>query len=243
MGKINGNDMRLFVSGFDLSGSQNEIDLTVAIREVLDRTAFEDSAERVLGGNVRRDVLRHGGFFDDDAGDINDLLVTRMGTFHIFLVSFGFVAERQSIHAGANLATEYRRTAGVGDLVGASAVYASDRPFDHIAFLALPKTIIGSFPFLTGNVDDLAASTNGANMVVQVFATSPGGGTVTLELRESTDNFVGDDTLLMSSSALQARDAERIEAAGAVKQFRRVNVVGGGGLTSATVALSFQRNP
>ena len=67
MGKINGNDMRLFVNGFDLSGSQNEIDLTVAIREVLDRTGFDDVAERVISGNVRRDVMRHGGFFNDDA--------------------------------------------------------------------------------------------------------------------------------------------------------------------------------
>lgn len=241
MGKINGNDMRLFVNGFDLSGSQNEIDLTIAIREVLDRTGFDDVAERVISGNVRRDILRHGGFFNDDAGDINDLLITRVGTFTIFLVSFGFVAERHSVHAASNLATEYRRTSRVGDLVGASAVYASSAEFDHTAFLMVPKTVFSSFPSLTANVDDGASSANGANMVVQVFATS--GGTVTLELRHSTDNFTGDDTLLMSSSALTARDAERIEASGTVKQFRRVNVVAGGGLTSATVALSFQRNP
>lgn len=242
MPKINGNDMRLFISGFDLSGSQNEIDLTVGIREVLDRTGFVDTAERVISGNVRRDVLRHGGFFDDVSGDINDLLVTRMGTFHIFIVSFGFVAERHSIHAASQLATEYRRPATVGDMVGASAIYASDAAFDHTATLMVPKTTFSSFPSLTAIVNDLAASANGANMVAQVFDTQPGAGTVTLELRESTDNFAGDDTLLMTTTALQSRVAERIAATGTVKQYRRVNVVAGGGLTSAQIALSFQRN-
>ena len=90
------------------------------------------------------------------------------------------------------------------------------------------EDVVSLHPFLTqetgaGNgttVDNTAATTAGGSAYLQV---SDVGTTMTVTIRHSTDNFVGDDTLLGTFAAVTVdRTVERIVLSGTIKRYVRI---------------------
>ena len=240
MTKLNGNDIRLYIGGYDIGGSQMEGEL-VAEEPEGPVTGFNDTAERVKSLGLRKDRLSHGGYFDDDAADVNELLKAGVGSQHIFIVQFGIADEKPSAHGKGQLATSYGRGLRVGDFVKMSAAYSADDDIKIQATAMMVKTTIISFPHTGGTVDDAASSSAGCSGVLQIFSIT-GGTDVTVVVDHSTDNFVGSDDPLLTFTAATGRTSEMKEATGTIRRYRRITITETGGVTSLVMALSFQRD-
>lgn len=241
MTKYNGNQARFYIGGLDLGDSVRELTIDAKLREVVDVTSLNDAAERVGSSALRQDTLEHSGWFDDGAGDVTGLLASGVGSSHVWVVHFGTTDENPSIHAGAQLATSYHRGVRVGDFVTARGQYASDEAFAIKATMMMVSTAISSFPHTDDTVDDGAASSSGGSAVLQVLALS-GGTSITVAIDHSTDNFVASDDALTTFTAATGVTAERKTFTGTVRRYRRITVTESGGVTSATIAVSFQRD-
>lgn len=244
MAKVLGNDCRLYVGGYDATGSQRQIDVAVQVRDVLDATSLIDQAERVQEGGIERDEFSHSGFFDDATSAIDALLTANMGSTHVFLLTLGTAIGKNAIFGGAALAHEYKRGVQLGDFFLSGATYASDVAWDFKGKLYLPKTTISSFPHSGTITNDGGSSSSGGVAVVQVVSIT-NGTNITVSIRDSNDNFSGDDNELLAFTAIttaSARGAQRVTVAGTVERYLRINVAQTGGVTQAVVVVAFERS-
>jgi len=242
MTKLTGSDVRLYVAGYDLSGAQTEGVFNFN-EPAGDVTALDATAERVQSLKMFESELSHSGFFDNDTTGVSphDHLKAAVGSEHLYIITLGLSDEKPSIHGAGQLATGYKRPVKVGDFVKAEGEYVGDEKPSIYATLMMSKTTISSFTHTDGTVDDSAASSDGCSAVLQVFSVT-GGTSIVVKLDHSTDNFVGSDDTLLTFTAATGRTAEEKTSSGTVRRYRRLVITQTGGVTSAVLALSFQRH-
>ena len=78
MTKVSAQQTRVYLDGFDLSGDLNSSGLDVR-NELANVTTFADSGPRRVEGNYDT-VHQHTGFFDGDAGGIDEALLAALGS-------------------------------------------------------------------------------------------------------------------------------------------------------------------
>lgn len=240
MVKLTGNDIRLYIGGYDLGGSQTEGEL-FASEDEGPVTAINDTADRVASLKVASGSLTHAGFFEDGTNDIHDLLRTRVGSNHVLMLAMGTADEKPSIHGEAMRARAYSITGRLGDFFRASGSYVAGAALAIKATAMAIKTTFSTFPVNDGIVDDGASSTAGAEAVLQVFSVT-GGTSITVTINHSTDNFAANDVVLITFTVATGRTAERVAVTGTVNRYRRIKITQAGGVISAVIAVSFQRN-
>lgn len=227
----------VLINGSDMSAYLNAASIPME-KETAETTVFGNAAKTRLSG-LRDGSMSFEGFFDGAAlaaDVIFEALLTRL-TEALFedwpagdaLGAIGYCMEA--------FETSYEVTGSVGDVVGISVEAEADAGIERCTSLQSISSDITATA--NGSTEDNSASSaSGGSAYLQVTGKA-GGTSLDVTLRESTDNFAGDDTLLGTFAQNTAANvAERITFTGTVKRYvRAIWTEVGGGTWNINVAM------
>ena len=232
-----GKDEVVLVNGYNVSSYLSSA-AVAREKETAETSAFGDSSKTRIAGLIDG-TMSFEGFFDGAASASDEIFEnllssTTAAIFEDWPQGDAFGAAGYAMEAQE---TSYEVTGSVGDAVGISLEAESAVAVDRVTSLQSILTDITA----SGNgstEDNGAATTAGGSAYLQVVS-KVGGTSLDVTLRESTDNFVGDDTLLGTfTQATAGNESERITFTGTVKRYvRAVFVEVGGGTWNANVAI------
>jgi hypothetical protein len=233
-----GKNVNIFVNEFDFSTYFNDVSATSSI-ETAETTAFGSSAKEYIVG-LQDGTVSLSGMFDG----------TTTGTDVVFSAVLGSTTKQlvvvapsgNSVGATAIVLeadnTSYEVSGAVADVVQTSAEFQSSDGVEHGRILSS-----GTAVTTTGNgtsVDNGAASTNGGVGFVSV-PTNTRNGNITVKVQQSADNSTFTDLITFTEVTSTQKTSQRVEVAGAVARYLRVNYTVAGSTGSATPVVAFAR--
>jgi hypothetical protein len=244
MGKLSGNNFRLYLGGYDLSplASGNEINLE-------DESLSYAVADGVNGYHhirgLSKDSFKLDGLFDDNyMGIINTLHST--DTDKGVMIPLGSSVGSPCYCCDPVKMTKSPWITVVKDINKLSAEFnANGRAFDECVLLQAnaTKTVDGNGTIL----DNGAATSNGLAAYLQVFAYSGDASGIYIAVKHSADNFVSEDVELINFNDFLSPAhnpdgvmAIRATVTGTIKQYLRVTWGGVAGYSS-TFAVAVKR--
>ncbi len=204
--------------------------------ETSPKFGFKATAKTHTASQDRDAQPAYEGYFDGVAGSIDEIMDALLGDDEngdgaaLFSHSPAGGALGDLVKCSQGINTEY----GVGSdddtsvafTVSAQSIVAVETGVVTHALAAESSDTNGA------TTDNGAATSNGGSAYIHAPAVA---GTLTLTIRHSTDNFVGDDTLLGSFTAFTGPRGQRITFSGTVKRYTRdVWTLGGSPATFAT---------
>ena len=214
----------VLVDGYDIRGYLTTLDES---REasVEDTTVLGDGWQQQAATGTKRYELSQEGFYDDEAGGVNESLVASNGAARVMAFGFAGNATGQSFTGVAGpVQARYDRAATTGELHKATAEYQASGAIED-GRIVHP---LGAETTATGDseatpVDDGASSAAGAALYLGLTALALDGGTsVTITVEHSADNITY--TPLGAFAAVSAAaDAERLVVAGTVNRYLAVS--------------------
>jgi hypothetical protein len=207
--------------------------------ETAEVSAFGSSAKEYIVG-LQDGTVSLSGMFDG----------TATGTDVVFSAVLGSTTKQNVIVApsghsnGASAIvlesddTSYEVSGAVADVVQTSAEFQSSDGVEHGKILSsgLAITATGSGT----SVDNAASSANGGVGFVSV-PTNTRNGNITVKIQQSADNSTFTDLITFTVVSSTAKTFERVEVAGTVARYLRVNYTVAGSTGSATPVVAFAR--
>ncbi len=223
-----GRDTVVYANGFNVTRFLQDFSGPEQVLNFEDSTAFGDKSH-VKTPTVGESDSSFSGIYDSDAAASHDFLKAAIGTAedHFIVLrdgdAFGNVG-----FAMVGFETTYGLESPVEGIVTMAGGVTSRIGDEEIRVLQERATKTSTFTGAT--LDNLAATTNGGAAYLQAFAASGSSPTLDVTVRHSTDNFVGDDTLLATFvQVVVSRKRERVPIVGTIKQsVRIIGTIGGG---------------
>jgi hypothetical protein len=231
-----------YVAGFDLSGDTNSITSMSGGPKLWDTTDITQLGHSRLG--LQRDgSISWVSFFDPAAGAehawASSLPVTdQVVSCFLNPLAVGSPAINQNSKL---VAYETKRAAG-GELTVDFECESNGFGLEANGIQLTPGKRTDTSATNGPSVNDLAATTNGAQGYLQVFAFT--GTDVTIKVQDSADNVTFTDVAGFSwNTVTSAPQAIRDSVTGTLRQYVRCSTTTVGGFTSCTFAVSYHRNP
>jgi hypothetical protein len=233
-----GKNVNVFVNEYDFSTYFNDVSATTSV-ETAEVSAFGSNAKEYIVGLLDGTVSLSG-MFDG----------TATGTDVVFSAVLGSTTKQNVIVApsghsnGASAIvleaddTSYEVSGAVADVVQTSAEFQSSDGVEHGKILS-SGTAISS----TGNgtsVDNALSSANGGVGFLSV-PTNTRNGNITVKVQQSADNSTFTDLITFTVVTSTQKTFERVEVAGTVARYLRVNYTVAGSTGSATPVVAFAR--
>jgi len=242
MAKESGLNVRLYVSGYDLSGDANSLGAVGYSNELYEVTTLDSSATARLLGKVDG-TLTVNGFFDNASGKIHAVLSGNSGKIPT---------------ADVNVLVPLSSAAGdpCYGLVAKEAEYNTDRSDTG------PVTVYSSFAsngfgpefgeMMTAHddthasagsgtvVDSGAASSNGGTGFLQVFSLASGSVVTKIQECATSGGSYTDLVTFSTVAAAAAPTSERLVMTGTVQQYLKVTTTGT--FSNAAIAVGFARS-
>lgn len=219
MAKVNGNNIRLYVQGDDLSGDANSLDGIGYGNTMLDVTTLDVSANKRITGIVSGTVGVNV-WFDAAAGRSHALFTANSGavpkTDQNVLVPMGSAEGDPSIHMVAKIAN-YDVETGVDTAVSASASFESNSYAPQFGEMLTSHQDTHASTTSGGTVDSGASSADGGSAVLQVFSIASG--TADIKIQHSSNGSAWSD--LLTFTAVTASTSEYVAATGTVNRYLR----------------------
>jgi hypothetical protein len=233
-----GKNVNVFINEFDFSTYFNDVSATTSV-ETAEVSAFGSNAKEYIVGLLDGTVSLSG-MFDG----------TATGTDVVFSAVLGSTTKQNVIVApsghsnGASAIvleaddTSYEVSGAVADVVQTSAEFQSSDGVEHGKILS-SGTAISS----TGNgtsVDNALSSANGGVGFLSV-PTNTRNGNITVKVQQSADNSTFTDLITFTVVTSTQKTFERVEVAGTVARYLRVNYTVAGSTGTATPVVAFAR--
>jgi|LakMenE01Jun11ns_1017448.scaffolds.fasta_scaffold9896123_4 hypothetical protein len=233
-----GKNVNVFVNEYDFSTYFNDVSATTSV-ETAEVSAFGSNAKEYIVGLLDGTVSLSG-MFDG----------TATGTDVVFSAVLGSTTKQNVIVApsghsnGASAIvleaddTSYEVSGAVADVVQTSAEFQSSDGVEHGKILS-SGTAISS----TGNgtsVDNALSSANGGVGFLSV-PTNTRNGNITVKVQQSADNSTFTDLITFTVVTSTQKTFERVEVAGTVARYLRVNYTVAGSTGTATPVVAFAR--
>lgn len=238
MAFVHGKKTAVLVDKYDLSAFFNSVDSDRSL-EAVESTTFGKDAKTYVPG-LGDGSISLGGLYDGAANAVDAVLQTALGATsdNVVTIVFGGAATvGNAAQLAAVIESDYKISAGVGDLVSVTAdlqpdggVYGGQLLLDLAARTA---TANGTA------IDNTASSANGGvgNLhITTVSGTTP---SITVKIQHSTDNSTWAD--LITFTAATAAGAEQKTVTGTVNRYIRATVTISGTTPSFTLAVAFAR--
>ena len=219
MAKVNGNNIRLYVQGDDLSGDANSLDGIGYGNTMLDVTTLDVSANKRIAGIVSG-TMGVSVWFDAAAGRSHALFTANSGavpkTDQNVLVPMGSAEGDPSIHMVAKIAN-YDVETGVDTAVSASASFESNSYAPQFGEMLTSHQDTHASTTSGGTVDSGASSADGGSAVLQVFSIASG--TADMKIQHSSNGSAWSD--LLTFTAVTASTSEYVAVTGTVNRYLR----------------------
>jgi hypothetical protein len=233
-----GKNVNVFVNEYDFSTYFNDVSATTSV-ETAEVSAFGSNAKEYIVGLLDGTVSLSG-MFDG----------TATGTDVVFSAVLGSTTKQNVIVApsghsnGASAIvleaddTSYEVSGAVADVVQTSAEFQSSDGVEHGKILSSGAAISS-----TGNgtsVDNALSSANGGVGFLSV-PTNTRNGNITVKVQQSADNSTFTDLITFTVVTSTQKTFERVEVAGTVARYLRVNYTVAGSTGTATPVVAFAR--
>jgi hypothetical protein len=226
MAKESGLNVRLYVSGYDLSGDANSLSAVGYTNEQYEVTTLDLSATARLLGKVDG-TLAVNGYFDNAANKIHAVLSGNSGKIPTadvnVLVPLSSTAGDPCYGLVAKEAEYNTERSDSGPVTVYSSFAANGYAPQFGEMITTHQDTASSGTVNSAVVDSGASSSNGASGFLQVFSVASG--TPTIKVQHATSSG-GTYTDLVSFTAVTDRTSEYKEATGTVNRYLRYNVTG-----------------
>lgn len=225
MGLVPGKNFRIYIAGYDVSGQANKVTPAAGKR------TFEDATVATSTGKQWYPILGDHGFNADlfydrvfsGSGQALDAMRTLTTNSAVLLVLGNGTAQGTEAILGEGKLEDYPIDMPVGGLVKVTMPFKFNDVADYGLLLSINQSWTADGVDTTYDLG--AAGSAGGKAVLQVFNVSPNISTVDVDIRESTDNFVGDDTQLVAFTQVTGDSvAELKNFTGTVKRYQRVQL-------------------
>lgn len=207
------------IDGFSVLGDTTELsDDKEAVTERTDPLGVTDEEHSFVG--LRRASLSQSGFYNDDAGRMNEALVSSNGAHRVTCYGVeGNTTGRRFVGIGGLMQVRYQRTATRGELHKASAEYQVSGQVDEGVILHPLGAETEDGDSESDSVDGGASSSDGGVGFLQVPELELGGhDDVTIRILDSADNTTFAE-LIAFTAVDDAPLAERKSVSGTVEQY------------------------
>ena len=230
-----GRNAAVYLNGVDISGDLNTCTPSSEV-EIADYATFGSVGHRGLPG-LFKDMLSFEGLLDDAAYGTAIVQVQQTAGIAAMIL-YGQAVGDPAYAINECMVKNIETPAVVKDINKLKLTLDTDNyPFDPCDVLAGKAQKSGSS---TGSTNDnLAADASGAVGYVQVFEQTGGTG-YTLSIRHSSDNFVGDDTELLTFGNFTTTGTLRVTAASCKRYVRAKWVQGTAGTCTFAMVIHFQ---
>lgn len=240
MGKVSGVDSRIYIAGYDLSGSHNKISPAMS-RELSDVSCFSDSGHRYMP-LFQNDEFTLSGFWEGGAGEIDEVMQGLINQYATLWHCVDGEAVGDRAYCLYAVMGKYTINSPVNGIVLVDTNFKGSGMIHDCTILAAkptnPITVDGD-----GGVglDGLAASASGAAAYLQVFECGADDNLIITIEDDDNDSFSSPNTLITFTTANGITD-EIKEVTGAVQRHVRA-VWNGSEPWSAKFAVAFHRIP
>jgi len=236
----NGLNVRLYVMGFDLSGSANAIDSMGYSQALLDTTPLNKEAQTRMVG-LNDGTLSVNSYFDTGATGNHALYSSNSGKLptadQVVLVPMGSAVGDPAIGISGKQA-EYNVSRSDGSVITQSIGYSGNGMGGEFGVMLTAHDDTHSSATNGTSVDNGASSANGAVGYIQIFALASG--TVVAKIQHSADNSTFADLIsFTSTAAASAPTAYRATATGTINRYTRV--ITSGTFSNAQIASQIVR--
>lgn len=207
---INGKP-QIFMSGYDL-GSYGRAYALGAESDVIDVTAFADSARRKVLGN-QQVTIRYDGLFD--AGTPYLAVRDLMGSARTITIwPDGLTVGGTGAGLAQGFVNQYRPEGNMGEILSLGFDITSDAQFDVVYAYDTKVATSTTGQYTSPTYDKTVASTAGGVFFVHIFTCSASGGNTrwTLRWQDSTADVSGDFAAVSGISAYQANSGTILSA-------------------------------
>jgi hypothetical protein len=233
-----GKNVNVFINEFDFSTYFNDVSATSTV-ETSEVSAFGSSAKEYIVGLLDGTVSLSG-MFDGTATGTDVVFSTVLGSTtkqNVIVAPSGHSNGATAIVLEAD-DTSYEVSGAVADVVQTSAEFQSSDGVEHGKILSSGAAISA-----TGNgtsVDNALSSANGGVGFVSV-PTNTRNGNITVKVQQSADNSTFTDLITFTVVTSTQKTFQRVEVAGTVARYLRVNYTVAGSTGSATPVVAFAR--
>ena len=242
MAKVNGLNVRLYDSGYDLSGDANSLSGQGYTNELLDVTTLDVSARKRIIGSVDTE-MSFDAWFDNASSRQNAVWTSNSGkqptADQEILIPMGSAVGDPFVGLVAKQGT-YNVTRASGSAIAANATFSANG-----SAAAFGKMLTAHDDTITSStsgtaVDDSSSSSSGGVWFYQILAFSAVGGNArwTVNLQHSSDNSSYSD---VSSAHVTAIGAARTEFTGTLNRYVKHRVVMDASSGSITFAIGYIR--
>ena len=220
MGELILKNAFIFMNGYDLTGSMNNITLTESV-DIHDRTTFGSSARKRLAG-LRNVDLSGSGFWDaSSSGKIDPVAFTRIGaTEEVMSVMPDGSTEGSRAFITKNLVAEYSPSGNIGDMHGYNLV--ANGNYDLIRGKVLKKSTASTTG--TGTAIDLGSRTTTQRLTAAIHlkSISSSGATLDVSVQSACSSGFGSVTTELQFTGLtDAGPTAQLKASTKVSSIRR----------------------
>ena len=231
---IAGSNGRMYIAQYDLSGYTNRFEPAVN-RELIDRTTFTS------GGRQWHPAL-HDDSFGFDAFYTSDVsaILTALGTATspaVGSLAIGATQGSKAISGEGVWLEEYPLEASVDGLLRYTGTFRFHGACTFGQVLQTKATVSDSDA--SAGIDNGAATANGCEAFLHVFACDPADLVVKVEMADNAD-FTGATDLITFTTASGAT-SERVTATGSVERYVRASYAATWAGGEATIAVIFAR--
>lgn len=237
MPAVHGSKAKLFLSGFDVSGSMRGGSVPMSV-DVADSSTWGMTSKRYTSSDRTDATMSGEGVWENTgavAGSIDDLLAVNLGGLHVatMLPAGDGLGNRARIIGGSETAFEVMSP--TDDITAFTFEISSQIGFAAKAKVLYPKA--GSLAITaTGNgttLDDIGGApavptTRGIGAALHVLDKGGAAGTLTVKVQHSPDNTVWTDLITFTGRTAKSL-AEYIEVTGTIQRYlRAIWTVSGG---------------
>ena len=235
MSKVPGVNSRIYIAGYDLSGSYNKISPDMA-RELRDVTGFGDSGHKYFP-LMQNDAFSLSGYYEGGAGEVDEVmqgLINQSQTLWHCVNGYAVGDRAYCLYA---ILEKYTINSPVLDIVLIDANFKGVGQMYDCTILAAKTAIIADGE--SAGLDGAAATASGAVAFLQVFACGADDALIVTIEDDDNAGFLTPNTLITFTTAAGITD-EKKEVTGAVQRYVRA-VWNGSEPWAATFAVGFHR--
>jgi hypothetical protein len=233
-----GKNVNVFVNEFDFSTYFNDVSASSMV-ETSEVSAFGSSAKEYIVG-LQDGTVSLSGMFDGTTTGTDVFFSTALGSttkVNVIVAPSGHSNGASAIVLESD-DTSYEVSGAVSDVVQTSAEFQSSDGVEHGKILSTGSAVTATASGTS--VDNTTSSINGGVGFVSV-PTNTRNGNITVKVQQSADNSTFTDLITFTVVSSTAKTFERVEVAGTVARYLRVNYTVAGSTGSATPVVAFAR--
>lgn len=224
MGLESGKNFSLYIDGYNTSSQCNKVAPKIGSRSLGEVTAAQDEGKKYLPVMDQHSIAVEG-YYDAASGAVGPLMdaLRSASANSILLVVIGSEAQGAKAVMGSILSDGETRDAAVGDVVKVSfSAQLQDTSRVGIVLDELTTWAADG----DGDIhDNSASSSDGGIAVLQVISASANISTIDVSIRDSNDNFVGDDNELVAFDQQVAGQVANLQTiTGTIERYSRVRL-------------------